>query len=103
MSWAGTYSHTLALALDRAAAAVFFNRPDITISSLCWIVRNRVSNPIAGHAYSLCKFSGWQTKLLQWIGAGLEFIAKGHCAAARDSDLAVSNSVLALLGEDSAA
>lgn len=98
MSWAGTYSHTMALALDRFGAALLFNRPDITISSMCWIVRERKTSEAAKRGYALSKLNWWQTKLLEGIGWCLESTFSGHCAAARKSDMAVANSVLALLG-----
>lgn len=84
MSWDQTYSHTVALAVDRFAAAIIFNEPDITISSLCWFVLNP-AKPI-----QKLKLSGWQFRLLNWIGSRLEQLFPGHCAAARQGDLYTS-------------
>lgn len=93
MSWNKTYSHTLALAVDRFGAALLFNQPDITISSLCWLVRTypatKVLERITLHT--------WQFALLTGIGAGLERFWPGHCARARDSDRTVSLEVQGIL------
>lgn len=86
MSWEQSYSYTVALAIDRFGAAVIFNEPDITISSLCWVVR--LGTPAQVAAF---KFSSWQRLVLRGIGSGLEFFWPGHCAGARDEDIAVSS------------
>lgn len=93
MSWAGTYSHTIILGVDRFAAAVFFNRADVTISSLCWLVRAYPAQTVAQRA----ALKPWQQWVLKQIGSGLEAISPGHCAAARASDLAIYASATALL------
>lgn len=93
MSWDKTYTHTLALALDRAAAAVFFNEPDITISSLCWVVR---SGSVTANA--ALKLYGWQAFALRAIGRALEYFWPGHCARARTGDIDTSTRSRALLG-----
>lgn len=92
MSWDKTYSHTLLLALDRFGAALLFNEPDITISSLCWIYRKA---PV-----TLCelKLSPWQAAALRVIGNGLERFWPGHCVSARAGDLDTSARSRRLLG-----
>lgn len=84
MSWDKTYTHTLALALDRAAAAVIFNEPDITISSLCWIALNKAPG------LDDLKLYQWQYEALVRIGGGLEYFWPGHCAEAVQGDLGTS-------------
>jgi hypothetical protein len=84
MSWDHTYSHTVALAVDRFGAAIIYNEPDITISSLCWIVRTNAPT------LASLKLSPWQLKSLVYIGNGLERFFPGHCAAARLGDLETS-------------
>lgn len=92
MSWEKTYSHTVALGLDRLGAALIFNEPDITISSLCWVVRTPSAAVIP------LKLSGWQYRLLLWIGDRLEQFWPGHCADARGGDLDTSARSRLLLG-----
>lgn len=93
MSWDKTYSHTVALGFDRLGAALIFNEPDITISSLCWIVRE--SSPAQ---VEKLKLSEWQLWLLWQIGNGLEHFWPGHCAAARQGDLDTTARSRVLLG-----
>lgn len=93
MSWDKTYTHTLALAFDRNAAAIVFNEPDITVSSLCWIVRNGSTQMVQA-----LELYGWQDELLIVIGAGLEYFWPGHCASARAGDLQASARSRQLLG-----
>lgn len=93
MSWDRTYSHVVLLGFDRLGAAIIFNEPDITISSLCWIVRDGSSDMVAR-----LKLYGWQRLLLGAIGAGLEHFWPGHCIAARTGDLDTSARSRFLLG-----
>ena len=93
MSWDKTYSHTVALGIDRLGAALFFNQPDITISSLCWIVRAGASS----HRSAL-KANRVQEKALLWIGDFLEHFWPGHCADARQGDLDTTERTRVLLG-----
>lgn len=92
MSWSNTYTHTIALAIDRFGAALIFNEPDITISSLCWVVRRG-----SKMQQDALKLAPWQRKLLQLIGNGLEHFWPGHCARARGGDLATSSRARSLL------
>lgn len=108
MSWDNTYSHTVLLAADRAGAAVIFNEPDITISSLCWIVRQADEarfraqvmplDKVAFAALAELKLYGWQLTLLRCIDSALEYFWPGHCAAARQGDLDTSARSRRLLG-----
>lgn len=84
------------LALDRLGAAWIFNRPDITISSLCWIARFQ-NNLTAQAALTQLKMYWWQPPLLRAIAAALELIHPGHCAHARVSDVKTSNAASLLL------
>lgn len=108
MSWDKTYSHTLLVGLDRLGAAVLFNEPDITISSLCWIVLKASDPryvdmgprvPVADAIASLVKLRlyKWQLRLLWNIGHALERFFPGHCAAAREGDLDTSERSRVLL------
>lgn len=78
MSWDKTYSHNLLLALDMYAAAVVFNRPDLTISTMCWMVAT-------GNDQSL-KLWKWQRAILIWLGPKLDKIQANHCKEAAYAD-----------------
>lgn len=92
------YWLVLLLALDRWGAAVIYNRPDITISALCWCVRNSLQgDPTATQAVVTLNLYRWQHWSLKWIAAGLEKIQKGHCVQARATDLETAQSTINLL------
>lgn len=92
------YWLVLLLGLDRFGAAVFFNRPDITISSLCWIVRYALQDDvIAIQALSTLKLYKWQHWILLKLSSVLEWIQPGHCFGARATDIETAQSVLNLL------
>ena len=104
------YWLTLALAADRLGAAVLFNRPDLTISTLCWMVRthdavqalprNTMATPDQRAACAALFYVnpyGWQVALLRGMGAALEWMQPGHCAKARKDDLALLQRTVALL------
>lgn len=99
MSWDKTYSHTVALGVDRLGAALIFNQPDITISSLCWIVRNAAHLKIAEDALPVLKLAPWQSWLLWRIGDGLEYFWPGHCEQARLGDLQTGEKSRKLLSD----
>jgi hypothetical protein len=82
-----TYIYTILLGLDRFAAAILFNRADITISALCWVVRYAPTDPIAAIAYDKLKFNRWQVWFLIHCAAMLEWMSAGHCARARETDV----------------
>ena len=93
------YIHTLAIALDQLAAAVFFNRPDLTISALCRVVQLADSGE-HGWAWKVdryLKLNLWQVVALRSIGWALNSTFRNHCEAARLSDLARANGVARLL------
>jgi hypothetical protein len=100
MSWEKTYSHTVALAFDRLGAALLFNQPDVTISSLCWVVRNGTSLKIAEDALRAMKLARWQLWFLWRVGDGLERFWPGHCERARRSDLQTQERARKLLSDD---
>jgi hypothetical protein len=85
------------LAIDRLGAALLFNRPDITISALCWVARYAPDEPIAASALHELKLYQWQFLALLWIGSVLEWIQPGHCIKARTSDILTSQSTTSLL------
>lgn len=87
MSWSSTYSHTVLIAVDQFAAAVVFNRPDLTVSSMCWMV-------MTGNDSTL-KLNKPQHWALAKLGSVLNRIQAGHCeqAAAGDTDRARSTLV----------
>lgn len=102
------YWLTLLLALDRWGAAVFFNRADLTISTLCWMALNvqvwmeraQVWTEATGIALGMLRDVHpyrWQYWLLVGIGHCLEFIKPGHCAKARLDELDVLDATRALL------
>lgn len=99
MSWDQTYSHTVALAIDRLGAALLFNEPDITISSLAWIVRNAGALKIAEEALPRLKLAAWQRFALEQIGNGLEHFWPGHLDAARWGDLQTGQRARDLLSD----
>jgi hypothetical protein len=83
--------------LDRLGAAVFFNRPDLTISTLCWIVRYAASDIRAATALKSLNLYQWQRAILGWLGDGLEWLQPGHCIQARAFDLWTAQSITGLL------
>lgn len=86
-----SYLHTVGVAVDEFAAALFFNRADLTISSMCYIVRQGTTAQLV-----FLKPSPAQRAVLLAIGAGLEFFWPGHCKAAWASDLSRAAGVLAV-------
>ena len=96
-----SYVHTLAVALDQLAAAVFFNRPDLTISALARVVQLSDSEGAEwGWKVSrLLKLNRWQIAALRCIGRALNFTFANHCEAARLSDLTRAGGVIKLLGD----
>lgn len=66
------------MALDQFAAAVVFNRPDLTISTMCWMVAN--------DDYANLKPSRWQWWVLAKLGPILNWIQTDHCKGAALAD-----------------
>lgn len=85
MSWTGTYTNQVAVALDELGAAVFFNRKGVTISSLC----RAVLLADAGHTDwawrvdNYLKLGTWQKVALRVLGKALNFTFPNHCESAR--------------------
>lgn len=89
MSWDRTYSHNVLYGLDCFGAILFWNQPDITISSLCRLVQlNKIS---------ALKLYGWQHWILKQLAPVLNWIQTNHCELARLSDIARAKRTLALL------
>src|SRR5208282_6945428 len=93
------YLKNLLLAIDRFLAAVLFNRPDITISALCWVVDYATTDRVAGAAYEALALAKWQVLLLAGIGKVLWLIQPSHMTIARQTELTVAGSTITLLGE----
>ena len=101
----GTYLYTVLLAFDRLGAALLFNRADITISALAWVVRTYhdvdrsipMGYPIADRAHTLLRLNRFQYALLVLIADGLELLSPGHCAFARVTDIQTAYSTQDLL------
>lgn len=90
------------VALDSFAAAVFFNRPDLTISALCRVVQLApTSAEWRWRVNQVLKFNRWQVAVLRVIGWALNSTFNNHCEAARLSDLARAASTIKLLDEAS--
>lgn len=90
MSFQRTYVHTVLVAIDQTAAAVLFNRDDVTISSLCGLVR-RMDAGIHVAGFTLRVALGlrpWQLGFLRLTGTALEKFWPGHCEAAIKADIA---------------
>lgn len=82
MSWSGTYTHTLAIAADMGTASIFWNREDVTVSSLCGLeLRKPAGN--------------W---FLRALGRLLNRVQANHCELAIAADRARAQSTIALLG-----
>ena len=98
MAWDGTYTHQVAIGLDQFAAAVWFNRNDVTVSALCRVVQLAdAGTPEFRARLDGLKLSHWQLWLLRKIARGLEWIQPGHCEAARLADLVRSQGCRYLL------
>jgi hypothetical protein len=87
MSWSGTYSHEFLLALDLWAAAVLFNRPGITISTMSGLVRDGRDRPLALHE--------WQRAFLRWLEPRL---SRAHVEKAKAADIARAKLALEIMG-----
>lgn len=103
MSFSRTYAHNVLVAVDSFLAALFFNRPDLTISALCGIVlRAKVDGgEWQWRVERVLKFNRWQIWILRGIGYALNLTFRNHCEAARVSDLTRAASTLKLLDDPS--
>jgi len=91
MSFAGTYAHSVLIGLDDLGAGVFFNRNDITISSLCRLSQLGQLGPL--------KLAAWQIVFLKILAPTLDRIQPNHCELARQGDIARAQSMIALLSQ----
>ena len=87
------------LAIDRFLAALLYNRADITISALCWVVLYAPTEKVAASALVALDMQRWQVWTLTQIGKGLEWLQPTHLTTARQTELTVAGSTLQLLGE----
>ncbi|MGH9724570.1 MAG: hypothetical protein ACRD41_05840 [Candidatus Acidiferrales bacterium] len=78
----------MAIGVDQAGAAILFNRPGLTISSLCRVVEFADAGiPEFQERLRSLKLSAWQIDLLRWLGKRLDGWWPGHCEGARLGDL----------------
>lgn len=98
MSWGNTYSHTVLISLDQLAAAVFFGRNEVCVSSLCRLVQNADAG-IGDFPARLASLNlkPWQLKFLRWLAPKLDDIEPAHCELSRQGDLARAESTKTLL------
>lgn len=87
MSFQGSYAHEFLLALDLWAAAVFFNRAGITISTMAGLVRDGKDGPL--------KLWAWQRAFLAWLEPKL---SNAHCERAKAADRDRAQWVVQVLG-----
>lgn len=101
MSFQRTYVHTVLVAIDQTAAAVLFNRDDVTISSLCGLVRRMdAGNHTADFTLHVAlQLRPWQIGFLRFTGTALEKFWPGHCEGAISSDVARGARAQAILAE----
>jgi hypothetical protein len=86
------YALNVLIALDRFGAALLFNQPDITISSLCWVAAQGASSQ-----NQAAKLSPWQTRILIPLAWVLNKIQANHCQLARMSDIATAQARIEVL------
>jgi hypothetical protein len=70
-NFSNTYLHSVLIGLDQFGAALFFNRNDITISSICGLVLN--------NDYDSLKLHRWQVVGCRYLGKLLNLISTNHC------------------------
>lgn len=101
MSFQRSYVHTVLVAIDQTAAAVLFNRDDVTISSLCGLVRRMdAGNHTADFTLHVAlQLRPWQIGFLRFTGMALEKFWPGHCEGAISSDVARGARAQAILAE----
>lgn len=74
-----TFGKSFALALDDMGATVFWNKRDVSISGLTWVIEN--------HPERLADMYEWQRAWLKHIGPWLDKHWPDHRAQARQGDL----------------
>lgn len=78
MTWGDRqWSFELAYGLDRFAAAIFFMQSGMSISAMCWLVKQAKADKL--------KLRAWQTHFLAWLEPRL---SAAHCEWAAKDDLA---------------
>lgn len=99
MSFERTYVHTVLVAADQLGAAVLFNRDDITISSLCGLVRRmgRGDKQARNLVYLGLALRDWQIGFLRVTGRALERFWPRHCEKAIAADIVRGKTALAIL------
>lgn len=98
MSFARTYVHSVLVGLDDFGAAVFFNRNDVTISTLCRIVQLARAKDAGGEwALKQLGLWKWQYVVLAWLGPFLNDLQTNHCEKARLADIQRAKRILTLL------
>lgn len=111
MSWTGTYTYWLLRAGDVAIATDTAEIPDITVSSLCYVVQMADANvgdpefapvtpgtvPWSERLASL-QLKTWELKFLRWLGPKLDQVDPGHRKAAAAGDLEKARRIVELLG-----
>lgn len=97
MSWSGTYSHNVLLAIDELGAMLFWNTPDITISSMCGIVMAADQHVEWKENLAALRLYRWQEAILRWLGPRLNEIQANHCYLAIQADQARAQRVMQIL------
>lgn len=100
MSWNRTYSHNVLYGIDCLGAVLFWNQPDVTISSLCRVVQLYDFAPALVPQLPALKFWRWQIAVLRFLAPILDKLEAGHCELARKADLARAERTKALLTFD---
>lgn len=97
MAWDRTYSHNMLLALDMWGAAVFWNRPDITISSMCGLVMLADQHAEWRPNVEGLKLYRWQIAVLRFLGPILNRIQANHCQLAIYADIQRAQQLMSTL------
>ncbi len=98
MAWTRTYLHNVLVGLDAWGAAVFFNRNDVTISTMCRIVQlYDAKDADAVAVVTHMNLHDWQIGVLRRLAVGLNEIQPNHCELARQGDIERAQRILALL------
>lgn len=96
-----TYAHTVLVAADQLGAAILFGRDDVTISSLCGLVRRmgRGDKQARNLVYLGLALRDWQIGLLRTAGRALERFWPGHYEGAMAADIRRGLRAVAILGD----
>lgn len=94
-----TYLKTTAVGFDMWCAGIFFDQDDVTVSSICGLVRRMDKGDKT--ARNLVMFTlqlhDWQIGACRKIGAQLERYWPGHCEAAIAADILRAKRAISLL------